>query len=192
MRLQVQPLTLLSGLRISRCHELWCSSLLGSRVAVAGSYSSDSTPSLETFVCCNCSLKKQKKQKNKKTKTKTKKNPKNREAVFTLLQREIFRGSWCPCPLVSTVAFLLDASLTFYLRKLSLATLEQEHPTLRSFVYPPFHRFFFMFYFYLKIISQIKLEKFSLIWREGNYRSIPGKARWEKASDGLSRFVATP
>ena len=52
MRLRVRSLALLSGLRIPCCHELWCRSQrqLGSyvAVAVAGSCSSDSTPSLGT------------------------------------------------------------------------------------------------------------------------------------------------
>ena len=54
MRLWVRSLTLLSGLRIQRCYELWCKSQtwLGSSVAVAvewaGGYSSDFTPSLGT------------------------------------------------------------------------------------------------------------------------------------------------
>ena len=52
MRLWVQSLALLSGLRIRRCRELW----LGSGVAVAlvqaGGCSSDQTPSLGTSICC--------------------------------------------------------------------------------------------------------------------------------------------
>ena len=67
MRLQVRSLALLSGLRIWRCCELWCRSQteLGScvaeAVAQAGSCSSDSTPSLGTYVCCKYGLKKLKK-----------------------------------------------------------------------------------------------------------------------------------
>ena len=38
----------------------------GVAVALAGSYSSDSTPSLETSICHGCGLKKQKKKKKKK------------------------------------------------------------------------------------------------------------------------------
>ena len=54
MRTQVRCLALLSGLRMQRCRELWCRSQaqLESHVAVAvvkaGSYNSDSTPSLGT------------------------------------------------------------------------------------------------------------------------------------------------
>ena len=54
MRTQVQPLTSLSGLRIRRCSELWCRSQMRLKsgiavaVALAGGYSSDSTPSLGT------------------------------------------------------------------------------------------------------------------------------------------------
>ena len=58
MRMQVRSLALLPGLRIQHCHELWCRSQmpLGSygavavAVAVAGSYSSDSSPSLGTSI----------------------------------------------------------------------------------------------------------------------------------------------
>ena len=52
---------LLSGLTIQHCHELWCRlhMQLGSRIAVAlaqaGSYNSDSTPSLGTSICPGCS-----------------------------------------------------------------------------------------------------------------------------------------
>ena len=87
MRLQVQSLALLSGLRIWHCCELWCRSQiwLRSRVAVAlaqaGSYSSDSTPSLGTSICRRCSpkskkTKAQKWQKDKKRKKKRKKKKK--------------------------------------------------------------------------------------------------------------------
>ena len=54
---RVRSLALLSGLRIQRCCELWCRSQmqLGSGVAVAmvlaGSCSSDLTPSWGTFKC---------------------------------------------------------------------------------------------------------------------------------------------
>ena len=69
MRMQVLLLASLSGLRIRRCHELWCRSQmqLGSGVAVAvawaGGYSSDWTPSLETSICHECGPKKTKKKK---------------------------------------------------------------------------------------------------------------------------------
>ena len=65
-RLRVRSLASLSGFRIHRCRELWCRSQmrLGSGVAVAvgyaGSYSSDSTPSPGTSVCCRCSPKSKK------------------------------------------------------------------------------------------------------------------------------------
>ena len=52
----------LTGLRIWYCHELWfrLQTWLRSRVAVAmaGSYSSDLTPGLETSICRRCSPKK--------------------------------------------------------------------------------------------------------------------------------------
>ena len=63
MRLQVQSLASLSGLRIRCCRELWCrlQIQLRSGVAVAmvwaGGYSSDWTPSLGTSMCCGCSPK---------------------------------------------------------------------------------------------------------------------------------------
>ena len=61
MRTQVQSLTSLNGLRIWRCHELWCRSQMWPRsgiavaVAQAGSYGSDLTPSLGISICCRCS-----------------------------------------------------------------------------------------------------------------------------------------
>ena len=75
MRLQVQSLALLSGLRIQRLSELWRRSqtLLRSGVAVtveqAGSYSPNWTPSLGTSICWGYGPKK----KVKKTKKKKKK-----------------------------------------------------------------------------------------------------------------------
>ena len=69
--MQVQSLALLSGLRSQHCSELWCRSQtwLRSHVAVAvgwaGSWSSNSTPSLGTSICSGCGPKKQKKNKNK-------------------------------------------------------------------------------------------------------------------------------
>ena len=61
MRFQVGSLASLSGLRIQRCHELWWRSKtwLGSGMAVAGSNSSDSTPSLGMSMCRECGPKKQ-------------------------------------------------------------------------------------------------------------------------------------
>ena len=60
IRIWVQSLASLNGLRIRRCHELFCRSqiLLGSNVAVAvvkaSSCSSDSTSSLGTSISCTC------------------------------------------------------------------------------------------------------------------------------------------
>ena len=57
IRMRVQSLALLSGFRIWHCREQWCRSHMRfwSWVAVAvveaGSYSSDSTPSLGTSIC---------------------------------------------------------------------------------------------------------------------------------------------
>ena len=65
MRMQVQSLASLNGLRIQHCHELWCrlQAWLGSRMAVgwASSCSSESPPTLGTSICCRCSPKKTKK-----------------------------------------------------------------------------------------------------------------------------------
>ena len=75
MRVQVPSLALLSGLRIQRCHVLWCRSQtrLGSHIAVAlavavavsvsvaSNCSSDLIPSLGTSICHGCSPKRQKK-----------------------------------------------------------------------------------------------------------------------------------
>ena len=75
MRLEIQSLASLSGLRIRGCCELWCrlQTWFGSgaavavavAVAVAGSYSSDSTPSLGISICRRCSPKKTKDKINK-------------------------------------------------------------------------------------------------------------------------------
>ena len=73
MRLPVHSLASLSGLRIRSCRELWCRSQMWLRshvalaVAWAGSYSSDSTPSLRTSICRRYGRK-----------SKKKKNPKNK------------------------------------------------------------------------------------------------------------------
>ena len=72
MRMRVQSLASLSGLRTWCCRELWYRSKtrLGSGIAVAvvwaSSYSSDSTPSLGTSICCRCNPKKKEKKKKKK------------------------------------------------------------------------------------------------------------------------------
>ena len=67
MRLQVQSLALLGGLRIWRCCGLWCKSQawFGSCVAVAlaGAYSSDLTPSLEPPYAMGTALEKARKKK---------------------------------------------------------------------------------------------------------------------------------
>ena len=74
MRLRVQSLALLSGLKIQLCRELWRRSQtrLGSgiavAVAVASNCSSNWHPGLGTSICCGCSPKKQKKT-NKQTKS---------------------------------------------------------------------------------------------------------------------------
>ena len=68
MRLQVQSLDSLSGLRLWHCYKLWCRSQtwLGSGVVVAlaqaGSNSSNLTPSLGPSVCHRCGPKKTKRE----------------------------------------------------------------------------------------------------------------------------------
>ena len=70
MRLWVQFLTSLSGLRIQHCCELWYSLKMWLRSGVAvvqtSSYSSDQTPSLGNSIYCGCSPKKSQKDKKKK------------------------------------------------------------------------------------------------------------------------------
>ena len=72
MKMQVQSLASLCGLRIQRCHELWCGLWMRLRSGIivaraqAGLCSSDSTPSLETSTCHRCGLKKERKKKKKK------------------------------------------------------------------------------------------------------------------------------
>ena len=67
MRLQVPSLAPLIGLRIRRCCELWCrsqtrlASHIAEAVAMAGSYSSNWTPSLGTSICRERGPKKQNK-----------------------------------------------------------------------------------------------------------------------------------
>ena len=64
MRWRVRSLASLSGLRIWRCHELWCRSQTWVRsgvavaMAEASTCSSDSTPSLGTSICLGCGPKK--------------------------------------------------------------------------------------------------------------------------------------
>ena len=65
----IPGLASLSGLRIQRCDELWCSSQMRLRSCIAaaavqaGSCSSNKTPSLGTSICHRCSPKKKKKKK---------------------------------------------------------------------------------------------------------------------------------
>ena len=59
MRMWVRSLALLSGLRIWGCHERWCRSQTQLRSGMAGSCSSDSTPSLGTSMCHGCDPKKE-------------------------------------------------------------------------------------------------------------------------------------
>ena len=74
MRIQVQSLALLSGIRIQRYHKLQCGSQVQLRsgmvmaVAQAGNYSSDLTPSLGTSICYRYSPKNKKKIKKRKEK----------------------------------------------------------------------------------------------------------------------------
>ena len=69
MRLWVRSLAKLSTLRNQRCHELccrpqkWLGYGIAVAVAVAGSCSSDLTPSLGTSICCSAALKRKRKKK---------------------------------------------------------------------------------------------------------------------------------
>ena len=70
MRMGVQSLARLSGLRIQHCCELWCRShMLGSGIAVAvveaSNCRSNSTPSLGTSISHRVGPKKKKKKKKK-------------------------------------------------------------------------------------------------------------------------------
>ena len=106
MKLRVQSLALLSGLRIRHCCELWCrlQMWLWSRVAVAlaqaGGYSSDSTPSLGTSICRGSGLR------NSKKKTKT-----NKQTNKISKSREHWR---------SKILFLRAAEEANEIRKLSV------------------------------------------------------------------------
>ena len=74
MRMRAGSLASLSELRIRHCCELWCrsqmwpGSYMAVAVAVAGGYSSDLNPSLETSICHGYGPKKTKKKKKKKGK----------------------------------------------------------------------------------------------------------------------------
>ena len=76
MRIQVQPLASIIGLRIQHYGELWYRSQMqlrsGVSVAVvqASSYNSDLTPSLGVSICRGCSPKKQKKKERRKERKK--------------------------------------------------------------------------------------------------------------------------
>ena len=72
----VQSLPLFSGLRIGRCHELWCRSQTDAAwilhccgCGIGQRCSSYSTPSLGTSICHGCGPKKKKKDKIKKKKS---------------------------------------------------------------------------------------------------------------------------
>ena len=66
MRMQVRSLASFTGLRIQNCHKLQHRSQMRFRpsvamdVMLAGSFSSVSSPSLATSVCCRCGPKKKK------------------------------------------------------------------------------------------------------------------------------------
>ena len=101
VRMWVQSLALLSRLRDQRCHELWCrlKTHLGSWVAVAvvedSSYTSDSTPSLGTSICCGCDSKKQTKR--KKNNRKMSKSLSGNRRKRLVLRLGGLRICWVPC-----------------------------------------------------------------------------------------------
>ena len=84
MRMQVRSLASVSGSGIRPCRELWCRLQTRLRfgvamaVAVAGIYSSNLTPSLQTSICLRCGPKKQKKKKEREKKKQTNNNKKIR------------------------------------------------------------------------------------------------------------------
>ena len=75
MRMQVRSLASVSGSGIHPCRELWCRLQTRLRfgvamaVAVAGIYSSNLTPSLQTSICLRCGPKKQKRKREREEKT---------------------------------------------------------------------------------------------------------------------------
>ena len=101
VRTWVWSLASLCGLRIQRCHELWCrlQMQLGSCIAVAvaqlDSYSSDSTPSLGTSICHGFGPKRQNKTKKNHYNELTQKFEngcvKNKEVEF-MLWRDFWEG----------------------------------------------------------------------------------------------------
>ena len=88
--MQVRSLHLLSELRIQHCHELWSSLQAWLRycvaVAVAGSYSSDSTPSLGTSICHRSGPRNSNNNNNNKKKTKDQKKKKKKRLILELRQ----------------------------------------------------------------------------------------------------------
>ena len=91
MRMQVRFLASLSRLRIWCCRELWWRSQtqlrFGVAVAIASSYSSDWTPSLENSICYRYGPKKTKKKKKKKKK----KRPTQIKLLSFNMKKKIFR-----------------------------------------------------------------------------------------------------
>ena len=85
-RRQTRSLALLSGLRVWHCRELQCRSQTQLRsgdaaaMVEAGSYSSDSTPSLGMSICHDCIPKKQKNKKQKQKQKSQKKKVQNLKA----------------------------------------------------------------------------------------------------------------
>ena len=96
MRMQVQSLASLSGLRIQPCcklqrrSQMWLVSAVAVAVAQAGRCSSDSSPSPGISICCMCGPKNKKKKKKNQTKTNKQKKPTQNQKT-TL--REIPGGS---------------------------------------------------------------------------------------------------
>ena len=99
MRMLLHSLASLSGSGIHRSPQLWCRSQmqLGSpiaeAVAYAGSYSSNSTPSLGTSIYCQCGPKSKQKKKKKKKK-------KNRGHAEDSLSRQVASNKLTPPPLL--------------------------------------------------------------------------------------------
>ena len=149
MRLQVQSLALLSGLRIQRCRELWCRSQtrLGSCVAVAlaqaGGYSSDQTPSLGISICRwigprnsnnnnNNNNKKDKKKKKKKI-------AKEKSEVRLIFFQDIFISAIFPLTLPSNN---FTQTLQFFI----IFVLNNESFDVHMYVFFHFQKFCFLLY----------------------------------------------
>ena len=117
MRMLVWTLAPGSGLRIQHCRVLQCTSqtCLGSGIAVAmaeaGSWSSHSTPSLGTSICCRYSPEKKERKKKDTIEAAEKKRHENGKLIFLIeVWASVFQ-SWYVTPWCWRPSFLLFALL---------------------------------------------------------------------------------